>query len=51
MANFTRDGKHEEANVASKRANRWCRAHGAPQSKLRPEVRYMYGDAGCECLN
>ena len=30
MVNFSRDGKHEEEIVASKRANRCCRARGAP---------------------
>ena len=30
MVNFSRDGKHEEEIVASKRANRCCRARGSP---------------------
>ena len=30
MGNFSRDGKHEEEIIASKRANRCCRARGAP---------------------
>ena len=30
MVNFSRDGKHEEEIIASKRANRYCRARGAP---------------------
>ena len=30
MVMFSRDGKHEEEIVASKRANRCCRARGSP---------------------
>ena len=35
MVNFSRDGKHEEEIVASKRANRCCRARGSPGVRRR----------------